>query len=139
MSTPAYVTAADLETLFSAEEIAQLTQSGPTSSAVLAIANGEVHAYLSGLLAGRTLAEIPPVLKGKAADIARMYLYKDTASEVVLKRWHEALRWLQAVAEGKFPLALTFVPTPEGEEPYQPDGWSLADPNTAAAADLSGL
>lgn len=130
MSTPTYLTAADLAAFFSADEVAQLADSGTNAAALIASTNAEVHAYLSALVGTRELATMPQAVKVKAADIARFYLYKDAASDLIIKRWEAASAWLRDVAKGVIPLTLDFVPLPEGEAEDPAGVWS--EPGTSA-------
>lgn len=95
-------------------EMIQLTDRGePPSGAidtqVVARAIEKADAEIDGYLAGRyalPLASVPRLLVGVACDLVRFYLYKDVAPDLVVSRYKNAVRLLEAIAAGKVNLGL---------------------------------
>ena len=58
------------------------------------------------------LVGIPHTLVLMVCDIARYYLYDDTATETVVRRYKDAMAWLIQVANGTVPLDTIDAPTP---------------------------
>ena len=71
----------------------------------LADADDEINTYLATRY-GLPLASVPAVLKRVAADIARYYLYDETANDAVTRRYNDAVKFLRAVANGTASLGL---------------------------------
>ncbi len=130
-TTPAYITAADLAAFFSAKEVSDLTTSGTDAAGVIDTTNAEVHVYLAPLIGDNTLNSVPAGVKMKAADIARFYLYKNSPSDAVTKRWQAANAFFTQVATGVITLVLDLSP-PEGSEDVDGEVWS--QPGTALPA-----
>lgn len=116
MTAPAYLTAADLEAFFGADEISQLADTGAGVALVVETANSEVDSYVAQATGGAAI-EPPLALKQAAADLARFRLYKDAAPEVVVKRYEAALKYLARIADGKvsLPRPLDNPATPQNE------------------------
>lgn len=141
MSTPNYITPADLQALFTAKEVADLTASGVDGALIVSLANEEVHRYIAPLIGTAILAEVPLALKMKAADLARFYLYTDVVGEdsPVMIRWKASVRSLERIAEGKETVALKLVDNPatEGDDVADASGvWSESGPNTLPASEF---
>ncbi len=83
---------------------------GVLDSAVidLAIADAaaEIDSYL-GTVYTLPLNSTPAVLTIYACDIARYRLYDDRTTDEVSARYHQAIKWLKMVAEGKATLGDT--------------------------------
>lgn len=108
----AYATHQNLIDRFGEAELIQLTdRADPPAGAIdtavldeaLADAAAEIDAYLSGRYA-LPLAVVPPHLERMACDIARYYLYGDRVTEVVTRRFDDALRYLREVGAGRLSL-----------------------------------
>lgn len=136
MSTPNYITLADLQQLFSADEVAKYaSQDGIDMAQVIALTNEEVHGYLAPLIGTAVLGSVPMALKVRAADIARFYANKDVAAEdsPMVVRWKAAVRYLERVGEGKQPIVLDLQDNPatEGDDVADATGvWCERGPNT---------
>lgn len=92
----------DLIKRFGAHEIMRLTDktharqiNETTLNAAIEDACAEVMSYLAG--AGFTVLPENAILKSKACDIARWYLYENGVSEIVEKRYQAAILWLKQV------------------------------------------
>jgi phage gp36-like protein len=105
-----YCTQADLETRFGALELQQLTDreaNEEIDSTVIDKAIADADALIDGYLAGRytvPLAVVPANLTRLACDIARYLLYENAATEIVIARYEQALRYLEQVAKGQITL-----------------------------------
>lgn len=113
-----YATLSDLIDRFGAEELTQLTDRdgvGDLGQAVIDQALADAGAVIDGYLAGRytlPLTPVPAILVGYACDLARERLYKDAATETVIRRADDARRFLALVGQGK--LFLGVQPEPAG-------------------------
>lgn len=90
---------------FTAEEQAAV----PLIAAVIDEALEDAAADIDPKLSGRyalPLTAVPRVLVNKACDIARYYLHNDDATEIVVKRFDDAVRFLRGVATGTETLGL---------------------------------
>lgn len=77
---------------------------GAIVASVLNQALAAATATINGYLQSRyplPLNAVPANLSQYCADIARYYLYDNTASAAVEKRYEDALAWLDKVATGK--------------------------------------
>jgi phage gp36-like protein len=124
MPTPAntiYLTQADYESFYSAEELARLVSSlGVAPLLVFDTVNAEVDSYVA-VVQTVALAYVPGGLKQAAADIARYRLHKDKTSPAIKERFDAAIRYLERIAAGK--VALPFIePPPVDEDATSSDG-----------------
>ena len=107
-----YATQADLEARYGADELTQLTDrigAGVPDAAVINRALADADAEIDGYLATRyalPLPTVPPVLARIACDIARYRLWEDRASEEVRRRYEDARRILESIANGRVSLGL---------------------------------
>jgi len=98
------------------DELIQLTDrlgAGTVDAAVFERAAGDAAAEIDGYLAGRhalPLAHVPPLLVRIAGDIVRHRLYADAAPEEVRKRYEDARRLLESIANGRVSLGLPAAP-----------------------------
>lgn len=98
-----YARIADLEAAVGPHELSQLTVDMPyaaTLERALAAADATIDAYLAGRYA-LPLAHVPGILVGLACDIARYRLWRDAASTEVRRRFEDAQRYLERVADGR--------------------------------------
>jgi phage gp36-like protein len=102
-----YATQQDMIDRFEQNEIIQLTDttnSGVIDAAVLAKALSDADAQIDGYLVSRytlPLATVPKSLVRFACDITRYYLYDDAATDEVRRRFEDAVKFLNLVAQGK--------------------------------------
>lgn len=103
-----YCTQSDLQTRFGDEELIQLTDRINNDSIIAAVveqaiadAASEINGYVLAAGYSLPLANVPEVLRGYACDIARYRLYDDHATETVVKRYEDAVRFLNKLSEGK--------------------------------------
>ena len=135
------ITLQDLIDRFGETELAKLTDRVSYKVIDVAViaraisdAEGEVATYLqsAGLVSINTLGnavylptvKIPKALVLKTCDIARYYLYENGTTEIVEKRYDDAIKWLDKVK--KDPTMLT---GPIAEQPNTSGGISVI-PNT---------
>ena len=121
-----YIDRTGLEQRFGADEIAQLLdddRSGteqPGEAEALARACEDASTLIDGYLASRyslPLAEVPALVVGWAADIARHRLWDERAPEEVRRRYEDALAQLRDLAAGRLAL-----PPGAGGLPQPPKG-----------------
>ena len=117
-----YATQADMVGHFGEPEIIQLTDRHPAplglvDAVVLGQAltrgAGEIDGYL-GVRYTLPLPFVPARLLDLACDIARYHLYTYEAPELVSTRYHDAIKVLQAVAEGRVSLGIPDTPPAAG-------------------------
>lgn len=121
-----YATQQDLIDRFGEEELVQLTDraeppAGAIDATVIGKALADADDAVNGYLAVRyevPLASPPLVLNRMACDIARYYLYEDRVTEIVRKRYDDAVAYLKDVAAGKVVLGVDAL----GEAPADPGG-----------------
>lgn len=110
-----YATQQNLIDRFGATELAQLTDrtAGTTIDVtVVAKALEDADAVINGYLKAKytlPLSPVPLVLTRVAADIARYYLYEDRVTEIVEKRYQDAVKFLKGVADGSVQLGVDAV------------------------------
>jgi phage gp36-like protein len=108
----AYCTKQNLIDRFRESELIQLTDeagAGVIDDAVLNEAIGDAAGEIDSYLTGRydlPLASVPPALVLKACDMARYYLYDEAVTDIVQKRYDNAIAWLKLVANGTISLGL---------------------------------
>ena len=117
----------DLIDRFGAEELAHLTDRANAEvidetviNQAIADAEGEVESYLNavGLVSRNNRGRLiylddqtpPKALTLKACDIARYYLHEDGVTDIVQKRYDNAIAWLKEVKKDK--TVLTGLPDP---------------------------
>lgn len=104
-----YATQADMTAAFGEAELIQLTDraippAGTVDVAVLGRALDAADAEMDSYLAARyalPLADIPPVLRDCAADIARYRLHDRGAPKIVEDNYTARIRWLRDVSAGR--------------------------------------
>ncbi len=107
-----YATLTDLTTRFGAAELTQLTDrlgGVQIDTAVIDQALNDASAVIDGYLAGRyalPLSPVPSILISYACDLARERLWKDAASELIVKRGDDARKFLALAAAGKVTLGI---------------------------------
>lgn len=105
-----YASIADMVSRFGEGELIELTdrqQSGSVDVAVLQSALDDATAKIDGYISSRVkmpLASVPQVLVAYCCDMARYALYDDVASETVVERYKEAIKYLRDVAHGSVKL-----------------------------------
>lgn len=117
---PVYAVRQDMIDRFGEPEIRQLTDrrdppAGAIDDTVLAEALDDADGLVDSHLAGRytlPLASVPKILKRYACDIARFFLWKDSAGESVRKAYEDAKSFLEQVAAGKASIGLDATNTP---------------------------
>jgi len=108
----AYATLADLIARFGETELIELSDrlgAGQIDPTVIDQALSDAAGVIDGHLAGRyalPLAPVPSILLGYACDLARERLWKDAASELIVKRGDDARKFLVMVAAGKVTLGI---------------------------------
>jgi phage gp36-like protein len=107
---------------FGQVEMAQISdhtgQGDGVDEAAVQRALEDAGAEIDGYLAGRytlPLASVPRVLVNVGCDIARYRLYKDIATDLVRKRYEDAVKLLEKVASGKVTLGLDVAKQPVAE------------------------
>jgi phage gp36-like protein len=135
-----YATQTDLVDRYGAQELMQLTDpvaasaiNAETVARALADADAEIDARLGGRYA-LPLTVVPTLLVRMACDIARFYLWGDSASEPVRNRYKDATGLLDKVATGLIPLPAA-VPLEPGGGGVAVTGRSPAPVFSAAALD----
>lgn len=109
-----YAARQDMIDRFGEAEIRQLTDrrdppAGAIDDTVLTEALEDADGLIDSYLAGRyalPLADVPKILKRYACDIARFYLWKDNAGEIVRQAYQDAEKFLKDVAAGKAGIGL---------------------------------
>jgi phage gp36-like protein len=97
---------------FGVTELAQLTDrvDGETiDDTVVARALEDADGLINGYLQSRyalPLASVPATIVAIACNIARYQLFEDHVTEIVRKRYEDAIAWLKDVAAGKVSLGL---------------------------------
>lgn len=109
-----YATQQNLIDRFGEEELIQLTDRddlGAIDATVISRALGDADATINGYLAARyTLpleAPLPEILERLACDIARYALFDDQVTEIVEKRYKDAIALLRDVSAGKAELGIS--------------------------------
>lgn len=108
-----YATQQNLIDRFGEQELIQLTDRanlGAIDATVVGRALNDADAQINGYLAARytlPLTEpMPTILERLACDIARYALYEDKVTEIVEKRYKDAIALLRDVSSGKAELGL---------------------------------
>lgn len=115
-----YATQVDLVQRYGAQELAQLTDpvaSSAIDAEIVARALADADAEIDARLGGRytlPLATVPVLLVRMACDIARFYLWGDSASEAVRARYTDATKLLDKIATGLIPLPSAVALEPGG-------------------------
>lgn len=106
-----YCTQQDLIDRYGESELIELTdreQVGEINTAILdraiSDADGEIDGYLIKFV--RPIAPVPKVLVRIACDITRFYLYDDQATDLVEKRYFNAVKFLQGVSRGEISIGV---------------------------------
>lgn len=116
-----YLTPADLEAAFGADELIQRADrdgDGRPDPALLVQAIERAEAALDNACRGRyrvPLPEIDAETRGALLDLARFFLYEDGASDEVRARHDAAMAYLDKIAAGK--RRLSAPPPPETARP----------------------
>lgn len=105
MVSGSLITQADLEKRFGKHELAKLTTRPHDKDITLASvlqkaiedAEGEANGYLRAAGFTAPFDEVPATLKVKVCDIARWYLYENGVTDIVEKRYKNAIAWLKDV------------------------------------------
>jgi phage gp36-like protein len=112
-----YCTQQNLIDRFGADELIQLTDSGgvgmidsATVSAAINDASAEIDSYLRNRYPFPLLST-PPELERIACNIARYYLYNDSAINAVSERFEQAIEWLKLLAQGKVMIDSQYLTT----------------------------
>ncbi len=109
-----YAVKQDMIDRFGNQEIVQLTDravppAGTIDDTVLGKSLDDADGVIDSHLASRyplPLASVPKILKRYACDIARYFLYEDSAGEAVRRAFEDALKFLRSVADGTVSLGL---------------------------------
>ena len=110
-----YVTQADLETRFGADEIIRLADrngDNVADPAVVAAAISDADAIVDTYLSGRyalPLSPAPAIITRLACVIARYHLYGDKPSDHVEREYKAALETLAKIANGEISLGMAGV------------------------------
>lgn len=103
-----YATREDLIARFG-NEVEQLESMHPQGNTAVESAIQDATEEIDGYLAGRyelPLPDVPNNLKRLACDIARYYLYFEQPTELVEKRYEQAIDYLKMVANKKAHLSI---------------------------------
>lgn len=110
----AYATQQNLIDRFGEDELIQLTDRdnlGAINATVVSRALGDADATINGYLAARyTLplsSPVPEMLERLACDIARYALFEDQVTEIVEKRYKDAIALLRDVSAGRAELGIS--------------------------------
>ncbi|MBD1584765.1 gp436 family protein [Pseudoalteromonas sp. S16_S37] len=109
-----YASTADMQTRFNQQDLVLLTERenstpGEINIPVLEQSLIDATAEINGYLAGRytlPLSTVPTALVRICCDIARYFLSSDHAPEHIHTRYTDALKFLQAVNQGKVALGI---------------------------------
>ncbi len=107
-----YATQQNMIDRFGELELTQLTDranTGAIDAAVMARALEDADGVINGYLKAKyalPLDPVPLVLARTAADIARYFLYEDRVTEIVEKRYQDAVRFLKNMADGSVQLGV---------------------------------
>ncbi len=124
-----YATQQDMIKAFGEREIVALTdreRTGALNAAVLdhalEQADGEINPYLVNRV-NIPLSVVPPILVTHACNIARYRLTGSEAmeTEIIERRYKDAMRFLEMVAAGKVSLGVDA----QGEQPTPPTGGAV--------------
>lgn len=109
-----YATQQNLIDRFGEDELIQLTDRAgldAIDATVISRALGDADATINGYLAARyTLplsSPVPEILERLACDIARYALFEDQVTEIVEKRYKDAIALLRDVSAGRAELGLS--------------------------------
>jgi len=94
----AYLTRAQFEKRFGADELAELTESNDFNAAA-----GDAKSMIDGYLASRytlPLEYVPALVTAWSADITRFLLWDERAPEEVRRRYEDALSQLKQLSQG---------------------------------------
>jgi phage gp36-like protein len=105
------ITQTDLETAFGVTEVSQLADrdgdgqaDGEVVDAAISQAEVVIYSYISGRVALPLPAQVPAtsgaLLRGLAQDIARYHLYSAQPTDLVQKRYDQAIAWLKDFSRG---------------------------------------
>lgn len=101
-----YCVLQDLRDRYGDQELIQLTDRdglGVIDEAVIgraiSDADGEIDSYLGGRF-DLPLTTVSKAVTRVACDIARYYLYDDKATEAVIRRYNDAVKFIRAVGKG---------------------------------------
>lgn len=109
-----YASVADMKTRFNGQDLVLLTERegstpGEINTLVLNQSLDDATAEINGYLAGRytlPLSTVPTALIRICCDIARYFLSSENAPEHIQKRYADAVKFLQAVNQGKVALGI---------------------------------
>ncbi|WP_417594981.1 gp436 family protein [Oceanospirillum sp.] len=127
----AYCTRAELENRFGSSDIADLEYGRPGAvDAAITGASSLIDSYVAGRYA-LPLAEVPPVLANAALDLVR-YALDVAPSDVVIQRRADAVKFLEALAQGRATLGVSQESEPESMDTaeMQNDGHVFSRANT---------
>lgn len=116
----AYAEVQDLIDRYGEDEILQLTDrddSGQVDDTVAQTALDDAEAEVDGYLGGRyelPLESPPRILSRITTDIARYHLHDGVPPDHVNKRYEDAVKFLQKIAEGKVSLGASTAPPSAG-------------------------
>ncbi len=127
MTTTAYITTEQFQSLCRPAELTALTKDGTDPATTLAAVNSEVHSYVASVRPDG-LAEVPMALTMAAFNLARFYLYSVNPPPHVVDAWKAAVAYLQSVAAGKvaLPAIVDNPDTTEDEGGLEAGVWFVA-------------
>lgn len=108
----AYCVLQDLRDRYGDDELIQLTDRsnlGTIDQAVIDRAISDADGEIDGYLGGRFDLPLNPVSKAMvrvACDITRYYLYDDRATEAVVRRYNDAVKFVRAVGKGEIDIGI---------------------------------
>ena len=107
-----YATKQDMIDRYGEDEVIQLTDRsmlGVIDDTVLNHALKDADGEINGYLASRYDAPINPVpttIIRVTCDMARYYLYDDSATDQVTKRYNDAVKFLKSIASGEVSIGI---------------------------------
>lgn len=111
MTTPAYITVAELPDFIGVQETAQLAETFNLDRLVSST-NDFVHSYVRNLIGTALLVEVPGALKQAAADVFRRRASKDVENKEVAEAFESAKEFLCDVRDAKVNLGLVLEDNP---------------------------
>jgi len=118
----AYITLADLETRYGADELIMLADRNQDSTpdpdviaAAIGDAEGMINSYLAGRYAIPLAAPVPAEIVRIACAIARYHLFDDNPTDKVRTDYKDAIKLLEDISAGRASIVIT-SPTTAGSD-----------------------
>ncbi|MEW4983072.1 MAG: phage protein Gp36 family protein [Cycloclasticus sp.] len=107
-----YCTLQDLRDRYGDDELIQLTDRtniGTINESVVNRAVADADGEIDGYLGGRFNVPADPITKSLvrvACDISRYYLYDDGATEAVVRRYNDAVKFVKSIGKGEISIGV---------------------------------